>query len=135
MSDCKLTSKDIPSLLRLLQSSATLMELNLSGCQMNASEAKSIIVAIVSNFYLQNFKLHLANNQFSASFATEFASITQDIANVHHLNLSNNDFTDEGKCECSKSLSLSLYLSLSLSLFLSFSLSLFLSFSTFSVPD
>ena len=95
MSGNKLTPKGAQSLVTFLQSSGTLSSLNLSNTSLTAESMESIIKSIGSNMYLQEFDLKISANKLGLQGATLLSCLT-NAKNIVSLNLSENEFGDEG---------------------------------------
>ncbi|EAL61172.1 leucine-rich repeat-containing protein [Dictyostelium discoideum AX4] len=97
ISDNKLTKKEVPHLVRFIGASSTLKHFNLSGTKVPVENLKELVVAITSNIYLQDVVLDLKNNDLGIAGARMLASLATDkLSNVIYLDVSENDFGDEG---------------------------------------
>jgi len=96
ISDNKMNKKDMISLTKLCQASASLRKLNLSGCGVPVESLRDLLLAIAKNVYMQNVELELANNGLGLEGAKSIISVISEGVNIEKLDLSDNDFGDEG---------------------------------------
>ncbi|KAF2075298.1 hypothetical protein CYY_003375 [Polysphondylium violaceum] len=96
LSDIRLTKKETAHLVRFIGASSTLKFLNLNNTKVPVENLKEIVVAIYSNIYLQDVNLDLKNNDLSIAGARMLSSVADKLNNVTILDLSENDFGDEG---------------------------------------
>lgn len=90
----KINKKD--SLVRFLQSAGSLTTINLSNTQPSPDMARDIINAIASNPYLKDVSLNISENKLGLEGARFIQSIAEKIGNISFLDLSENEFGDEG---------------------------------------
>ncbi|KAN0050285.1 hypothetical protein ACTA71_003402 [Dictyostelium dimigraforme] len=96
ISENKLTKKEVPHLVRFIGASSTLKHFNLSGTKVPVENLKELVVAITSNIYLQDVTLDIKNNDLGIAGARMLASLADKLSNVIYLDVSENDFGDEG---------------------------------------
>mmetsp|Transcript_22643 Transcript_22643/g.89577 ORF Transcript_22643/g.89577 Transcript_22643/m.89577 type:complete len:1056 (-) Transcript_22643:76-3243(-) len=96
VSSNKFGAKSTQSLSTFLQSTATLTNLSLRGTQLDVNGVKSIIKAIGGNMYLNEFTLNIAENKFGVAGARALAEVVPTAKNIVDLDLSDNDFGDDG---------------------------------------
>ncbi|GAM21013.1 hypothetical protein SAMD00019534_041880 [Acytostelium subglobosum LB1] len=96
ISDNRLAKKDIPHLVRFFGSSSTLKYINISNTKIPIEHLKEIVVSISSNLYLQDIVFDCKVNELGIGGARLFASLADKIPNIHTLDVSENDFCDEG---------------------------------------
>eukprot|EP01103_Thecamoeba_quadrilineata_P017200 TRINITY_DN599_c0_g2_i1.p1 TRINITY_DN599_c0_g2~~TRINITY_DN599_c0_g2_i1.p1 ORF type:complete len:1159 (-),score=276.83 TRINITY_DN599_c0_g2_i1:134-3610(-) len=92
----KLGSKELGHIAKYLQASSSLKELILNNTDLKAAESKEMMRALASNPYLNNFCLGLAENHFSTVDAGILAPLISQAGNIAELDVSDNDFGDEG---------------------------------------
>eukprot|EP01133_Synstelium_polycarpum_P015678 gene15678-18632_t len=96
ISDNRLTKKEVAHLVRFIGASSTLKSMNLANTKIPVENLKEVVVAITSNLYLQEITLDIRNNDLSIAGARMLASLADKISNIHTLDVSENDFGDEG---------------------------------------
>ncbi|KYQ93272.1 leucine-rich repeat-containing protein (LRR) [Tieghemostelium lacteum] len=96
IADIKLTKKEVTFLVQFISASSTLKHLNLSNTKVPVDNLKELVVALNSNLYLQEIILDLRGNDLGIAGARMLASLADKLANIHNLDVSENDFGDEG---------------------------------------
>eukprot|EP01132_Coremiostelium_polycephalum_P009748 gene9748-11973_t len=96
LSDNKLQKKEVAHLTRFISSSSTLKVLNLSNTKVPVENLREIVVALYSNIYLTEINLDIKNNDLGIGGARMLASLGDKISNIQFMDLSENDFGDEG---------------------------------------
>ncbi|EGG21298.1 leucine-rich repeat-containing protein [Cavenderia fasciculata] len=96
LSDNRLTKKEVTHLVRFIGASATLKSINISNTKVPVENLKELVVAITSNLYLQDINFDTKNNDLGIAGARMLASLADKIPNISVLDVSENDFGDEG---------------------------------------
>jgi len=93
----KISKKEVPHLVRLLQSSATLVHLNCSNMDMKVDMMKDIMQAVVFNIYMQNVHINISENKgLGQQGGSLLANIIGDAKNIHTLDVTDCELGDEG---------------------------------------
>eukprot|EP01100_Stratorugosa_tubuloviscum_P001010 TRINITY_DN1224_c4_g1_i1.p1 TRINITY_DN1224_c4_g1~~TRINITY_DN1224_c4_g1_i1.p1 ORF type:complete len:1158 (-),score=655.33 TRINITY_DN1224_c4_g1_i1:200-3643(-) len=92
----KITIKEAGHLSKYLQASATLRELRIDNTEVRIEFLKDIMRAIAANFYLQDFTLSAAGNPVGQVGGNIIGNIIAEAKNITCLDVSENEFGDDG---------------------------------------
>jgi len=96
LSTNKFTKKESGFLAKYLQSSTTLYDLHLGNSAVAVESVTEILTAMNANVYLKDFKLDLSGNKLGVPGARALAALSEKVQNIASLDLSDNEFGDEG---------------------------------------
>jgi len=85
--------QNCPEICQLLQNSRTLRSLNMSGCKVPQESIKDILTAPSNHLELD---LDLSDNGLTITAAMDISTLPFKMTSITNLNLSDNDFGDEG---------------------------------------
>jgi len=92
----KLTPKSGPELKKYLTSCSKLQELRMADTGVPVNILRDVLKSIVGNKYINNFYLDLADNKLGVLGANMISGMAGEILTIETLDLSSNDFGDEG---------------------------------------
>ena len=92
----KFTKKELPTLQKYLTATTLLNNINISATSFPVECIKEFLESIGSNPYLKDAVIYMAENKLGIAGARVLASLADKINNVVYLDLSDNDFGDEG---------------------------------------
>ncbi|ELR15193.1 myosinI binding protein, putative [Acanthamoeba castellanii str. Neff] len=92
----KVTAKTGPELKKFLQSCGRLSELHMRDTAVPVQVVRDVIKAIIGNNFITDFQLDLAANKLGVLGANMLAGLAAEITTIKSLDLTDNDFGDEG---------------------------------------
>ena len=92
----KITPNAAAQLKTYLSSCSKLKELNLADTGIQVPNLREVLKAIIANKYLSNLNLIVSSNRLGVLGANMINGIAEEIASIEKLDLSDNEFTDEG---------------------------------------
>eukprot|EP00005_Dracoamoeba_jomungandri_P006058 CAMPEP_0174261770 /NCGR_PEP_ID=MMETSP0439-20130205/12128_1 /TAXON_ID=0 /ORGANISM="Stereomyxa ramosa, Strain Chinc5" /LENGTH=1142 /DNA_ID=CAMNT_0015346331 /DNA_START=77 /DNA_END=3505 /DNA_ORIENTATION=+ len=96
LSGNKLLPKCKQTLGQFLQSCGQLKHLKMSECSIQVNIVREIFKSIISNVYFSDMTVDLSGNKLGVLGANMLKGLAEEIVSISKLNLSNNEFGDDG---------------------------------------